>query len=357
MSNRIPPSNAVLPLRRAVAFQHGDAIYAATLTGDLTLTRSLAQVLHLSANGTSRVVTLPAPGDDFIGHPYALTNTGLAVNLYLKTSAGVLLTVVYPGDQVTVMHGASDYQVVQGWAVGKPLGLSSALKSGRYRLSWTAGSRGHPGLNGDIASATEATREPVDPNFEVLGTNATSALCTYYAEGGILFTTAGADGDEMILAPHLDTKQSGWTGVTWGTDQETVWECFVMSAANITNAIIWAGLKLTSTEVTATDNDQVFFRYEDDVIAGEWQAIDSIGGTDTATDTNVAVATATRYHLQIVIDQARLARFYVNGALVKTSAALTTATDLIPYIGVAADGAAAAKSLRIFGQTIERNTA
>lgn len=355
MANPIPENNVGLPLRRRVYFQHGDPPYTATLSGNLTLTRTLEQWLALDCNGTSRTVTLPAPGNDYIGDFWSLRNAGVAGNLYLKTSAGVLLSVVYPGDVVEVIHGASDYVVVRGWAVGRPIGLMPAQRPGRYRLEWTAGQRGKPSLNADIQNAAEATREIADPDFEVLGTNASSDDVTFYAEGGILVETDGADGDEVIVLPHLDANQSAWAQVTWGTDRELVWECFIGSTANVTNAIIWAGLKLTNTEVVATDNDQVFFRYEDDVNSGEWQAIESIGGTDTATDTNVAAAINTRYHLQIIVDNGRIARFYLNGSLVRTSSALTDATDLIPYIGVAADGAAAAKSLRIYGQTIERN--
>lgn len=224
----------------------------------------------------------------------------------------------------------------------------------RYRLVWVAGQRGKPSLNADILSATEATRMIVDPLFEVLGTNASSDDVTFYAEGGIQLQTDGADGDSVILLPHLDANLSPWTQVTWGTDKEVRWECDISTAANITNAIVWAGLKLTNTATTATDADQVFFRYEDDVNSGKWQAVDSIGGTDTATDSGVTVAVSTNYHLVIDIASDRTAQFYINGTLVKTSSALTDAIDLIPYIGVEADGAAAAKTLYVHGQAISR---
>lgn len=224
----------------------------------------------------------------------------------------------------------------------------------RYELRWTAGQRGKPGVNGDINSATEATREVADPDFEVLGTNGSSDDATFYAEGGIKLETDGADGDEVIILPHLDTNQTAWTNVTWGTDKKTEWQAHIKTGSAITSAIIWAGLKLTNTEVTATDADQAFFRYESDVNSGEWQAISSIGGTDDAHDTGVAVAADTEYHLKITIDSSRIARFYINGTLVETSGALTDATDFIPYIGVAADGAAAAKHMYIFSQRISR---
>ena len=224
----------------------------------------------------------------------------------------------------------------------------------RFDLRWTAGQRGKPSINADINSATEATREIADPDFEILGVNGTSALCTYYAEGGIKLATAGADGDEEILLPHLDANQSAWAQVTWGTDKKTEWEAHIKTGSSIASCIIWAGLKLTNTEVTATDNDQVFFRYESDVNGGEWQAIYSIGGTDTATDTNLVVVLSTEYYLRIAIDASRIARMYINGTLVATSTALTDATDLIPYIGVAEDGASGTKHVYVFSQRISR---
>lgn len=233
--------------------------------------------------------------------------------------------------------------------------VALAPSSTRYELHWQAGARGKPGINADIQNASEAVRMVADPDFEVTGTNSTSALSTRNAEGGILFTTAGADGDEMILTPHLDTNQSAWTGVTWGTDKATVWECTIRTGAAITNCIIWAGLKLTSTEVTATDDDQAFFRYEDGVNDGEWEAITSVGGTDDEHDTGVVVAVDTTVRLKIVIDgTTRVPTYYIDDVLVETGSALTDATDLIPYIGVAADGAAEAKTLILLTQDIGR---
>ena len=226
-----------------------------------------------------------------------------------------------------------------------------------YIRSWTAGQRGKPGINADILDATEATRMIADPDFEVLGTNAVSTSTSFYAEGGITLTTAGADGDEVIILPHLDANQSAWTQVTWGTDQETRWECRIRTGASITNAIIWAGLKLTSTKVTATDDDQAFFRFEDDVNSGKWQAISSVGGSDDAADSGVTAAINTDYHLVIEIQSDRTAKFYINGTLVETSAILTDTTDLIPYIAVAADGASVAKTLILRAQAIKRNFA
>lgn len=221
---------------------------------------------------------------------------------------------------------------------------------------WIAGERGKPSLNADIQNAAEATRMIADPDFEVLGTNMTSALSTFNAEGGINLTTAGADNDQAILLPHLDANQSSWAQWTWGTDKKTYWQARIRSGASIAAAILWAGLKLTNTPTTATDNDQVFFRYQNGVNSGKWQAIYSIGNTDSANDSGVTVAAATEYVLEIAIDASRIARFFINNSLVLTSTALTDATDFIPYIGVQASGAAAAKSVTVYGQYISRDS-
>jgi hypothetical protein len=224
--------------------------------------------------------------------------------------------------------------------------------SDRYELKWVAGARGKPGINADINSATEATREIADPDFEVLGTNGTTALSVYNAEGGITFTTNTTSGDQMILVPHLDTSQTAWANVTWGTDQQVEWECFIKTTADIAAVIIWAGLKLTNTSVVATDDNQCMFRFSDAADA-QWQAVSSRAGTDTTTDTGVTCAASTKYHLAIKIDAQRIPRFYINGLLVVTGAALTDAIDLIPYIGVQT-GAADAVGIDIFGQAISR---
>jgi hypothetical protein len=228
--------------------------------------------------------------------------------------------------------------------------------SPRYELKWTAGARGKPSLNADIQNSAEGTRMIADPDFEILGTNASSDDVTFYVEGGITIETDGADNDQVIILPHLDANQTAWAQVTWGTDQETEWECSIRTAAAVTAMTIWCGLKLTNTSVTATDDDQAFFRYAAATNSGKWQAVSSRAGVDVETDTGVTVAAATDYHLKITIDADRMPRFYINGVLVDTGAALVNAKDLIPYIGVHAN-AAAAKSIVVRGQAISRKAA
>lgn len=233
--------------------------------------------------------------------------------------------------------------------------------SDRLEFLWIGGQRGKPGLNADIQNAAENVRMIADPDFELLGTNAVSSCSAFGAEGGITLTTTTTSGDQVILVPHLDANQSAWAQVTWGTDQETAWFADIKTPATITTMTIWAGLKLTNTSTTATDDDQCFFRFQPSVNSGKLQAISSIGGTDSATDTGITVAASTRYRFGVVIDSGRQASFWARvGAedpiLIKRTAALTNAVDLIPYIGVET-GAAAARAVTVYQQAISRKFA
>jgi len=248
-----------------------------------------------------------------------------------------------------------------------------------------------PGLNAiniidpdaDSASALAAT-QAANRNFETLGTNMTTALTTFSStHGGILMTTAGADQDQAILLPHLDTNQTAWSGTKWGTENSVEWECSISLPA-IDNQKVWAGLKLTNDQLVATDANQIFFKFQTDATNSEafsdysyWHLVHSIGGTDYISQIPVTVAADTPYHLKISIGSDRKATCFINGvqynitstsgstggtavtavqpgvAAAKT-AALTNDIDLIPYVGIEA-GAAAAEAVNVHYQSISRN--
>ena len=236
-----------------------------------------------------------------------------------------------------------------------------------------------PGINGDLASTTEATNTPVNRSFEILGTNHTSALATYSSTvAGMTITTAGADQDQSIVLPHLDTKQTAWTGTKWGTENQVHWECGIRTSSAIDNQKIWAGLKLTNDQLPQTDANQAYFYFATDATNGQALStytplyfIYSIAGTDYLTNTGITVAASTNYHLKIKFDSDRKMEIFVNGVQygvtqtaattfdgstsvtgttqadiddkTQKSVAMTDDIDLIPYIGIeAGDGAAAA---------------
>jgi hypothetical protein len=179
-------------------------------------------------------------------------------------------------------------------------------------------------------------------DFEVIGTNMTGVLCTHADGGGITLTTAGASADQAIVTPHLDASQTSWATTKWNTADRVLFETRIKTAANIADQIIWAGLKLTNDNVVATDDNQVFVRYEAGVNGGEFQLITSSAGTDTTTDLNVAVAVSTEYHIKLVVNGDLDVHCYINGVQVaRVQAALTTNIDLIPYVGIEASAVAA----------------
>ena len=228
-----------------------------------------------------------------------------------------------------------------------------------------------PALNAAIAVAYNL-------DFEVLGTNMTTALVTFDSDrAGLTITTAGADQDQSIILPHLDTNQTAWTGVGWGTENQVEWECSISTNA-IDNQKIWAGLKLTNDQLIATDADQAYFKFQTDATNSEaftdftlLHFVHSIGGTDYISALPITVEANTLYRLAIKIDSDRKASIFVNGiqynvtttsgstggtAVTKgttPTAALPNDNNLIPYIGIEA-GAAAAEALDVHHQAISR---
>ena len=248
-----------------------------------------------------------------------------------------------------------------------------------------------PGLNAvsvidpdaDSASAL-AAYVIANRDFETLGTNMTTALTTFPGtSAGIKMTTAGADEDQAILLPHLDANQSAWSKVLWGTENQVEWECSIMLPA-LDNQKVWAGLKLTNDQLVATDDDQIFFKFQSDATNSEafttfanWHLVHSIGGTDYISKLPIAVAADTPYHLKIAIDSDRKATCFVNGVQynitstagstggtavtevqpgtqAQKTGALTDDVDFIPYVGIEA-GAAAAEALNVHYIACSRN--
>jgi hypothetical protein len=247
--------------------------------------------------------------------------------------------------------------------------------SGRYYLEEFFKRR--PCVNADINSATEATREVANPDFEILGTNASSDDVTFSATyGGLVLQTDGSSADQVIILPHLDTNQTAWTGCKWGTENQVEWECAITPDISA-NTAFWAGLKQTNVCDYADDDDQAYFVYASgDTAAGALTTnanlhfIYSVAGTDFITNLGIAVAADTTYRLRIKIDSDRKVAVFVNdvqyglvtsatagGATQSTatqlSNALTNDEDFIPYIGIEA-GAGEAQKLRVHYQKISR---
>jgi hypothetical protein len=237
-----------------------------------------------------------------------------------------------------------------------------------------------PGLNAAIDQvSTVEVQRALNRNWEALGTNMTTALCTFATTGaGVLVTTATADQDQGILLPHLDTAATAWAGTLWGTENSVHFETSIQIPA-LDNQKVWTGLKLTNDQLVATDANQMFFKYQTDATNSEaftdftkWHFVHSIGGTDYISQLPITVATNTPYHFKIEVDSDRKAAIFVNGVQYNVTttagstggtavttgttktAALTDNIDLIPYVGIEA-GAAAAEAVNVHYVACSRN--
>ena len=243
-----------------------------------------------------------------------------------------------------------------------------------------------PGLNADIDQvSTVEVQRALNRNWEALGTNMTTALATFATtSAGILATTAGADQDQAILTPHLDTAATAWAGCLWGTENEVHWETSIMLPA-IDNQNVWAGLKLTNAPEVATDANQAFFNFlTDSDNSGQdyddftkLHFVYSVANTDYISQLPITVAANTPYHLKMEIDSDRKVTIFVNGIQYNVtstsgstggtavtavqpgteatkSTALTNDIDLIPYNGIEAN-AGAAEALNTHYVCMSRN--
>lgn len=216
-----------------------------------------------------------------------------------------------------------------------------------------------PALNAVLAgwAAGDVPYTIANRDFEVLGTNMTTALCTFATPPitGITLTTAGADADQAILTPHLDTAQSLWAVVNqWKSNYSPRFEAWIRTGAAITKQIVQLGFQLTNAmdvdEATITDADLIVFRYSSEAASNPtyWKCVSSRGGVDVidALRSIPAVAADTWYHFVITIDSNLKPHIYVNGYDLTSQlsaagqAALVTAKAFIPYIGIAGNGTA-----------------
>ena len=240
-------------------------------------------------------------------------------------------------------------------------------------------------VDNQIAADT-FTMDLIHPNgttpcehLEIEGTNAINTNVTYHTTNtGIQIQTAGADQDQVIIIPHSDTAQTAWNNTKWYPNKQTEWECSLTTGSSIADVKIWAGLKETSDQLLATDDDQAYFKFQTDGDNSEafttfanLHFVYSVGGTDYISDLGIAVAADTTYHLRIVIDSDYKATIFVNqtqysltstagstggtttGAGTTKSLALTPTADLKPYIGIEA-GADAQKDISVHFQKISR---
>lgn len=202
---------------------------------------------------------------------------------------------------------------------------------------------------------------------EIVGTNAADLGAVFATGGGIALTTAAADNDQMVIRGNTvgaDNSQAPLTGTNWSTNDEIRIRCN-LRINNVSDTRWGAGFKLTVPTGggavpldTGTDADQVWFGFSttDNAFGtgANWAAVVSIANTDTPTDTGV-VAAAGNIRLVIDVDSSRVCRFFINGALVHTTAALTAGVNFIPFAGLQAEAALASPTGTVQWMAVSKN--
>jgi hypothetical protein len=264
------------------------------------------------------------------------------------------------------------FEVVNENGVNETQILNSVKDSKRQYLNEVFLQR--VGMNSDIAS------DSLNKNFELVNNGSgndpmTNFSCKFPKNGvgtGIVIQSFDSAGDNVVIAPHLDTlgdgeEQSQWSGIEFGTDNEVEWECSISLPVGSNNsAKHWAGLKLTNVSTISTDSTQAFFKYQKSAINGETFSdftklhfVYSVSGTDYISQLPIDLSengSASEpngpYHLRIKIDAERKISIFVNGiqynvtttavnaptgtpvtAGTGKSLALADNVNLIPYIG------------------------
>jgi hypothetical protein len=178
-------------------------------------------------------------------------------------------------------------------------------------------------------------------DFELAGTNMTTALCTFAAGGGVTLTTAGAAADQAILQPNSISAHTRWNAGFRSNKRLRFSTKFQLSS--VAGVTFKVGLALTNAVNRTTDDDQVAIMFDTAgaVSTTAFTLNTSIAGTDAEVTTGIAAAAATEYRVVFDIDENRVCRVYLNDVLVGTTAALTSLATLKPFVAVHAIAAAA----------------
>lgn len=315
---------------------------------------------------------------------FGIGQTVPSCTLHVGSNSGSALFSLGPGTEVFKITSSSNTSLFVADTTNDKVSINADVEikgnlrrsSERYYLEEFF--KRLPQGNADIQNAAEATRMIANTDFELVGTSAGSGDATFSStRAGIVLTTDGTDADQVIIAPHLDARQSAWSGIMWGTENQVEWECAITTHSTITDYSFWAGMKLTNTPVYATDDDQAYFLFctDDDQGALTTNAnlhfVYSKDDVDYITDLGIAVAASTTYRFRIEIDSSRQVSVFVNdvqyglgsattaGGVTQSSTttkslALEDDHDLIPYIGVQQMAGSKTTELVVHYQKISR---
>ncbi len=203
----------------------------------------------------------------------------------------------------------------------------------------------------DQAWTTEAARN-ANIDFETLGTDFASGTISFTATlAALTLTTHSNSGDQMIVAPHLDSGQSAWTSIKWGTENQVIYEALIRTGASVADIAICVGLRDDADVDETSASDGAFFRFDAGV--ANWECVTNITDADSEVDSGIVVAANTNYYFRIEIDKDRKPHFFVENVEVNVGSALTNDIDLLPIVGVETE-TTAAKTIYLIKEKISR---
>ena len=138
---------------------------------------------------------------------------------------------------------------------------------------------------------------------------------------GIKLTTSTTASDQALIYPNSTGHNALSSGVL-RPDGRIEFEASVIFPSIATVFSFVAGLKLTSTPLITTDDNQAMFIFGQDeplVASGDLSSntnllfVYSVGGSDYVTDTGLAVVADREYHLKITINKQKKITIFING--------------------------------------------
>lgn len=150
-------------------------------------------------------------------------------------------------------------------------------------------------------------------NFLLSGTNvATSAQA--FADNGVLLTTAGASGDQVIVDPKTNSL---WGGVQLASSLRPLARFRAQTTGNGTSVRYEFGVRPTTTAMDdTTDSNKMLIRFDSagTVSTTNWVFVTSKAGVNSIEDTRIAYVSNQRYIFTIAMDAALNALLFVSDA-------------------------------------------
>lgn len=154
---------------------------------------------------------------------------------------------------------------------------------------------------------------------------------TEKAHGVVQFQT----GTTSTGFADMQSRGEGRTGIGFGTKIVLTFRLAVnILSTGSERFFVCFGLRAPATSSAGAEpSDGVYFKYQDNVNSGRWEAINMDGGIPDDLDTNISPSATVNQVFKISIEpDGSSIKFYIDGSLVVTSSVTPTTELLKPFI-------------------------